>query len=54
MEEYSFKILFEWATSLWGADRAEVLRPALEQTAQELEQIASYSINPQQEPIFFL
>jgi hypothetical protein len=54
MKEDHFKILLEWAVSLWGADRADALRPALQSTAQELEQIISYPMDPQLEPIFFL
>lgn len=54
MKEGWFKVLFEWAGSLWGAEKAEVLRPALQSTAQELDQIASYPMDPQLEPIFFL
>jgi len=54
MKEDPFKVLFEWAVSLWGADRAEALRPALEQTAEELSQVASYPLDPHEEPIFFL
>ncbi|MCI0529841.1 MAG: hypothetical protein L0Y56_20550 [Nitrospira sp.] len=53
-KEYQFKILFEWAARLWGADRAEDLKPALEQTAAELAQISCYSVDPQEEPMFFL
>lgn len=54
MKEDQFKILLDWAVSLWGADRAEALRPVLQLTAQELDQVASYPMDPQLEPIFFL
>jgi hypothetical protein len=54
MKEPQFTFLFESVINLWGNDRSEILRPALEQVVKELEQIASYPLDSYQEPIFFL
>jgi hypothetical protein len=38
----------------FGPERAEAIRPALEQTAEELALIAAFPLDREEEPAFFL
>ena len=46
--------LFQRAVALWGPERADVLRPALDQLAQQLRTLSQWAPQRELEPAFFL
>ena len=45
--------LLDDARRLWGEERAQELRPAIEQTAHNLHRITTFSPDPSIEPGFY-